>query len=120
MASGNTAKDGSGTYYCLLVDSSGQLIVKPAALTATQVTADGNIKASAGTLFGLVVAGAGVTAGDTVTIKNGSGGSTLLTVVFGAANETIVLTGLNITCSSAIYADVTITGGSVYVTGIYA
>lgn len=169
MAVGNTSKDGLGTWYALLVDSEGRLIMAgPAAedaaaagsplriggvysatppsvddgdivslLTddagrleiivsetsghsATQVTGDANIKASAGVLYGLVVAGAGVTAGDTVALEDGAGGTTILTVVFEAANETIVLPMPHaITFSSAIYANVTLTGGSVYVTGIY-
>lgn len=169
MAVGNTSKDGLGTWYALLVDSEGRLILagpaaedaaaagspvrlggvysatppavddgdivslltdvagrleiitaKASGHSATQVTADGNISASAGVLYGLIVAGAGVTAGDTVAIKDGSGGSTILTVVFEAANETIVVPMSHpITFSTAIYADVTISGGAVYVTGIY-
>lgn len=113
----------SGNFKPLQVDGSQNLkvnVTARAGQSATQVTADGNIKASAGTLHALTVAGAGVTAGDTVTVEDGNGGTTKLTVVFGAANETLHLAGLDIDFDTAIYADVDITGGSVYVTGVYS
>jgi hypothetical protein len=113
----------SGNFKPAQGDSDQNMKVNVAArtgLSAAQVTADGNIKASAGTLHALTVAGAGVTAGDTVEIEDGSGGTTLLTIVFGAANETIHLPGLDIDFDTAIYVDVDLTGGSVYVTGVYS
>jgi hypothetical protein len=120
MSFSNTVKDGTGTNYWLLSDSSGHLITVPFGHSATQVTSDGNIKASAGTLYALTIAGKGVTAGDTVVIKDGSGGTTKFTFVFGAVNETIVIPlPQPVTFATAIYADVTISGGSVYVTGVY-
>lgn len=120
MSFGNTVKDGSGQAYWLLVDSSGYLITKTPGWSIVQLTADGQIKASAGVLHGLVVAGAGVTAGNTVVIKDGGvGGTARLTVVFEAANQTIVLPNLSAAFAADIYADVTISGGSVCVTGVY-
>lgn len=87
---------------------------------ATQVTADGNIKASLGTLYGLVIAGVGVAAGNTVVIKDGSSGAEVLRVVFSAANETIIVPlPAPISFSTAIYADITVSSGTAYVTGIY-
>ena len=119
---GERVKD-SGNFKPVQVDTDYNLNVNLAAragLSATQITADGNLKASGGTLHSLTIAGAGVTAGDTVIIKDGSAGTTLLTLVFGAANETLHLPGLNIIFATAIYADVTLTGGNVYVTGVYS
>lgn len=120
MSFGNTVKDGSGSAYWLLVDSNGYQVVKTPGRSVVQLTADGQIKASAGTLHGLVIAGAGVTAGNTVVIKDGgSGGTARLTVVFGAANETIVIQNLSAAFATDIYCDVTISGGSVYVSAVY-
>jgi len=88
--------------------------------TATQVTADGNIKASAGILYALIISASGVTAGDTIEIKDGSGGSTIITVVFSGTEETIVFCPpVPISFSTAIYSDETLTGGTAYVTGVY-
>ena len=121
----STAPTGTdGDVLDLLADVGGRLIVKPyfAGKTATQVTADGNIKASAGTLFGITYTGVGVTAADTVVIKDGgAGGTVIFTFTFTAANEThdINFGPVGIAFAGAIYADVTISGGAVYVTGIY-
>ena len=117
-----TNKSGAGNYYLAICDDDANQFVRIAKVdgaSIVQLTADGQIKASGGVLHRLVVAGEGVTAGDTVTIKDGgSGGTTRLTVVFEAANQTIsVEVGADFTTD--IYADVDITGGSVYVAGVY-
>jgi hypothetical protein len=46
MSAGNTSKDGTGTYYALLVNSAGQLIVMPAGAIEQQsdITADNSDK----------------------------------------------------------------------------
>lgn len=123
MSYGNTQKDGSGTPYWLLVDADGQLKVNQSTGEGkpwARVTADGNIFAGAGNLLGLVASAIGVTAGDKIDIKDGSGGSTVLTIVFGAANETQVIPmPWPIAFTTAIYADFTLSGGSASVTGIY-
>jgi hypothetical protein len=120
----NTAADWSGLNKADLCDADGYKlvrIVKASGHTAVQVTGDAQIKASAGVLYGLVIAGAGVTAGNTVAIKDGGAGGTVkITYVFGAANETQQLVfDFPITFSTDIYCDVTLSGGSAYVTGVY-
>lgn len=113
----------NGDVVDLFTDAAGRQITTPydGGHSVTQVTADGNLKASAGILYGVLVSGAGVTIGDKVDIKDGgSGGTVILTIVFATANETIpVMLPWPIVCTGAIYADVSITGGSVYVSGIY-
>jgi len=96
-----------------------QLVSSTATLTTTQVTADGNIKASAGTLYDLIVTGVGVTAGDGVVIKDGVAGAEMYRVALQDANQTasVHLTGM--VFATAIYADITATSGTVYVTGVY-
>lgn len=121
----NTSPDWSGTNKADVCDTDGNKLVrviKASGHTATMVTpADGQIKASGGVLYGLVISGKGVTAGDTVAIKDGgAGGTTKLMYVFTAANETKGLAfDFPITFSTDIYVDVTLSGGTGYVTGIY-
>ena len=120
----NTAKDWSGLNLADLCDADGNKYIrlaKASGHTAIRVVGDGQIKASAGVLYNLVIAGAGVTAGDTVAIKDGgAGGTVVITYVFGAANETKQLVfDFPITFSTDIYVDVTLSGGAAYVTGIY-
>lgn len=120
----NTMKDWSGTNYADLCDADGNTlirVVKASGHTAVRLTADGQVKASAGVLYGLVIAGKGVTAGDTVDVKDGgAGGAIKITYVFGAVNETGALNFPHpITFTTDIYIDVTISGGTIYVTGIY-
>jgi hypothetical protein len=123
MSYGNTQKDGSGTPYWLLLDADGQLKVNQSTgegKSAARVAADGDIFAGPAKLLGLVASGIGVTAGNKIDIKDGSGGAVVLTIVFGAANETVVVPlPWPIAFNTAIYADFTLSGGSASVTGIY-
>lgn len=108
----------------LLLDAGGRLYVRlyDAGRTATQVTADGQIKASGGVLYALTFTGIGVTAADTVVIKDGGAGGTVkFTFTFTGANEShsIDFGAVGVAFATDIYADVTISGGAVYVTGVY-
>ncbi len=122
MAWLNTAKDGSGSWYLQICDSDGNQYVRIAKVDGAsiiQLTADGQIKASAGVLHRLIISASGVTAGDTVVIKDGgSGGTVRLTVVMDAANWFGAFE-VGAEFATDIYCDVTLTGGSVYVTGVY-
>ena len=167
MANGNTNKDGTGTWYALLVDSDGRLLISGAAAedaavdgspvlvggrydaaartlddgdagalaldaagrtivsehsklghSITRVTADGDIKASAGVLYAVVAGGIGVTAGDKVDIEDDT--TEKITLVFSAANETLVFVPpVPITFATSIHVDVDISGGSIAVSGVY-
>lgn len=84
----------------------------------TLLTADGDIKASAGVLYALVITGIGVTAGDSVDIEDNT--TNKLVFVFAAANETIVFTpSVPISFATSIHVDVTISGGAINVSGVY-
>ena len=122
MAWLNTAKDGSGSWVLQIADADGNQYVRIAKIdgaSIVQLTADGQIKASAGVLHRLIISAAGVTAGDTVAIKDGGAGGTVrLTVVLDAANFSRAFE-VGADFATDIYCDVTLTGGSVYVAGVY-
>jgi hypothetical protein len=115
---------GSGSYEPIVLDSDHRQLVVLAARSgrsSSVVTASGDLKGSAGTLHGLVIAYTGVTAGDTVLVKDGGSGGTLkVPVVLGAAQGTLVLEDLDMTFATSIYAELTLTGGTCYVLGIYS
>lgn len=110
----------NGDIVDIATDAAGRVYITEHGHTATQVTADGNIKASPGTLYTLIVSGIGVTIGDKVEIKDGGAGGTVkFTVVFSAANETLIVPCQAIAFATNIYAEVTISGGAITVTGVY-
>jgi len=80
------------------------------------------IKGSAGTVYAILVSGVGVTAGDTVMIKNSTdnSGTSLITIVADAVNGTWAFyPSVGITYTAGIYFDVSITGGDFTATVVY-
>ena len=107
----NTEKDGSGSE-----------LRKIGYHEVVEKTANGQVKATAGTLFGFRIVFVGVTADDTVIISNttdGSGG-TKFTIVAHATDETHVFQipdGMEF--DTGIYHAQSLTGGSVYASYVY-
>tara|TARA_Y100000034_G_C6699875_1_gene308595 strand:+ start:145 stop:585 length:441 start_codon:yes stop_codon:yes gene_type:complete len=95
----------------------------PSTASATVLTADGQIKGSAGTLWSCQVDLVGVTAGDTVEFENavGASGTSLLTFTATAANQSFTFTPpLGIAYSAGIYCDITLTGGTATMTTVWS
>jgi hypothetical protein len=124
MAWTNTNKFGQGTHFWLLADTDGNLMVhvaKESGHSIIQLTADGYIKASAGVLYGLVIGATSISAGDFIRVKDGgASGTEVLHIVFTAAyvGMSLVLPA-PVTFGTDIYLDVELTGGSIWVSGIY-
>lgn len=90
----------------------------PVPATSTQSADDATVKATAGTVYAVIVSGVGVTAGDSVVIKDNT--TAKLTFVYAAANETIVFNpSVGITFATSIKVDVNKSGGTVAVDVIY-
>jgi hypothetical protein len=80
------------------------------------------VKGTSGVVYGLLVSGIGVTAGDKIEIYNSADGSgtALLTVVADAANGTWAFYPcVGITFGTAIYYKATISGGTCTTTVVY-
>ena len=95
----------------------------PTTGSASVLTADGQIKSSAGTLWSSQIDLVGVTAGDKVEFENavGASGSSLLTFTATAANQSFTFTpSVGIAFSSGIYCEVTLTGGNATITSVYS
>ena len=89
------------------------------AKTGTVVAVDAQIKASAGTVYAVLVTGIGVTAADKIEIKNSTdnAGDALITIVADAANGTWAFNPcVGITYDTGIYCDETKSGGTFTVT----
>ena len=90
--------------------------------SASVLAADGQVKASAGTVYSVMISMNGVVAGDKVEIKNSTdaSGSVLLSFVATAAAQSFMFNpSVGITYAAGIYADVTISSGTVSVTTVY-
>lgn len=86
------------------------------------LTDDGQIKASRGHLWALLVCADGVTSGDKVEIKDSTdnSGTAMVTVVLGNTDDIASFTpATGIEFGTAIYADFTKTGGTLTVTAVY-
>lgn len=109
---GNTKADGSGADY-----------IYSAARAATQKTADGQVKASAGVLFAFVIAFVGVNVGDKVEIRDAlaaGAGTVIFTIVASAANETHTLSvDKGIQFDTGIYHDETKGAGTINGSYVY-
>jgi len=106
----------------IAVDATGraQVVTNPGGRSIVQLSADGQIKAAPGTLHGLVITSVGVTANDTIIIKDGGAGGTERIRVTLGTDETIRLLGIDAAFATDIYSDETLAGaGTIYVTGIY-
>lgn len=123
--SGNTNKDGiGGDEYRIWLDDDGRVYVNvKTPRTPTQKTADAQVKASAGTLYGFVIAFSGATIGDKIEIRDSTtagGGTVIFTIICSSANEThefVFPQGM--TFSTGIYHDETKTTGTIYGTYVY-
>ena len=105
------------------VSVTGTATTTPLAATGIVVAGDGQIKAAAGTLYGVIVTFDGVTAGDKVEIKNSTdnSGTSLFTVIAQAADVVYTFTPcVGIAYSTGIYSDVTLTGGTCTVSAVFA
>jgi hypothetical protein len=105
------------------VTVSGTATNTPSSQSSIVLTADGQVKTSAGTVYALLVSGIGVTAGDKIEIKNSTDntGTALLTIVADGANGTwSFYPCVGITFSTGIYCDETKTGGTFTTTIVYA
>lgn len=84
-----------------------------------QLTADGNIKGSAGTLYMLAISLDGGAAGNSVVIKDGgAGGTERFRWVAAAADENFTVNFYAAAFGTDIFLDVT-HGGNIYVTAVY-
>ena len=96
----------------------------PTTGTAVVLTADGQIKGSAGTLWSVQVDFVGTTIGDKVEIKNSTdnSGTSLMTFTSTAANQSFTFTPqVGIAYSAGIYSDETIaSSGDITVTAVYS
>lgn len=78
-------------------------------------TTDSQVKATPGTVYGLVVSYAGVTIGDKIELKNStdSSGTAIITVVASTANGTVVIPlTVGVIFTTAIFYDATVSGGA--------
>ena len=94
-----------------------------AATGVVVITNDAVVKASAGTLYGVMVSFDGVTAGDTVEIENhatADSGTSLCTFVAQAADQNFAFQPcVGIAYAAGIYCDFTLSGGAATVTAVY-
>ena len=84
-------------------------------VSAKVLTADGQVKATAGTVHSVMVSVNVATAGDKIEIKNSadSSGTALLSFVATAASQSWMFSpSAGVEFTSAIYADVTLTGSA--------
>jgi len=103
-------------------NSDGEVITNPGTASAIVLTADGQIKASGGTLWSLQIDMVGVTIGDKIEIKNSldNSGTALLTFTATAANQSFTFTpSMGIAFSTGIYSDET-TGDDITVTAVFS
>jgi hypothetical protein len=101
---------------------SGTATNTPVSKTGLVLTADGQVKATAGVVYAVQVSGIGVTAGDKVEIKNSAdnSGTALVTMVADAANGTWAFyPSVGITFDTGIYSDETKSGGTFTATIVY-
>lgn len=121
----NTAKDGLGDEHRALGDDDGRQIVDNLnPKTPVQKTADGQVKAAAGTLYGFIISFSGATIGDKVEIRDNlsaGGGTIIFTIVAATADEThSFVYEKGMTFSTGIYHDETkASGGTINGTYIY-
>lgn len=105
-----------------VADSGTLRVAKATALSVVKV-ADGQVKATAGTVFAMNIDFVGVTAGDKVELKNSAdnSGPALITLVAdAAAGHWNFCPSVGITYDTGIYVDETKSGGTFTVTVVYA
>ena len=95
---------------------------RPTEASSSILTADGQVKATAGSVLAVMVSVNGVTAADKIEIKNSAdnSGTALLSFVATASAQSWMFTpGTDIKFDTGIYVDVTLSGGTCSVTTIY-
>ena len=95
---------------------------RPTEALSSILTADGQVKATAGSVLAVMVSVNGVTAADKIEIKNSAdnSGTALLSFVATASAQSWMFTpGTDIKFDTGIYVDVTLSGGTCSVTTIY-
>jgi len=95
----------------------------PTTASASTKTADGQIKASGGTVWSVMVSMNGVTAGDKVEIKNSTdnSGTALLTFTATASAQSFMFSpSVGVAYSTGIYSDESKSGGTITVTVVYS
>ena len=105
------------------VTVSGTATTTPVSQSSVVLTDDGQVKASAGSVYAVLVSGVGVTAGDKVELKNSTDntGDALLTIVADSANGTWAFNPcVGVSFGTGIYCDETKSGGTFTVTVVYA
>ena len=120
----NPTDPNAGTEKRIWSDNEGRAYVNiKAPRTPTQKSADAQVKASAGTLYGFVIAFLGATIGDMIEIRDSlsaGAGTVIFTIVCSSANEThefVFPQGM--VFSTGIYHDETKTTGTIYGTYVY-
>jgi len=89
---------------------------------AKNFAADAQVTARPSKVYGAILSGKGITAGDMVELSDSSSGSgtAIVTFIASGANGSIVFTpSVGIDFFDGVYADCTITGGTMTVTVLY-
>lgn len=99
----------------------GKVITKEEGYTGSVLTADGTVKVGTGVLRSLVLTFDGAAAGDGIVLKEGgSSGTTIFEVEATAADQVIVLSGLNLKFDGDLYLDLTVSSGQLKASFIYS
>lgn len=110
----------SGKFKIAQITGYGEILSTGAYKTASRTAGSvETYKTTSAILYGAIVAGAGVTAGNSVKIQNGT--IDMIGIVFGAANQTMSWTAPDggISFSTSLKQTTTISGGAASVTLIY-
>ena len=100
------------------VKNEGTANVTPAGKSFKQVTGAGQFTSNSSTLFAIYCTAQGVTAGDTIAVKDS--GTVILTFTATATNENFSFTpAAGILCSTSIDVGTSLSGGTVLTTAIY-
>ena len=89
---------------------------------AKNFAADAQVTAKPTKVYGVILAGEGITAGDKVLLSDSASGAgtTIITLVSEVANGSTIFTpSVGIDFFAGVYADVTKTGGTMSVTVLY-
>ena len=95
---------------------------RPTQASSSVLTDDGQVKDTAGSVIAVMVSINGFTAADKIELKNSTdnSGTALISFVATAAAQSWMFTpGTDIEFSTAIYADVTKSGGTCSITTVY-
>ena len=111
-------------YYPLKINEKGSLIIEHDPVSMVQKTADNQVKALPGILYGFYIVFSGVTVGDKIEIRDSlsaGSGDVIFTVIAKTTDEIHhfqIPKGMNFT--TGIYNDETKTSGTIYATYFYS